>query len=338
MSKDIQLNYEELSYAIGKIANWYKKSIKLLTILTVPFNTSYIFSDIINEISNQGEKILYVWSNNRENRELLTLLREVNLNITYSYIECGAGITDLTFVNQKNIALIKGTYDLVIFDDIGCFSNLDNRSLRQKIERCTDLGKKVLFYGIEKIGLLGEVIEISSYNYRKPFVEPRILTTRINLNIDIPYNLYEYLKWFEINKNNIAIYTPNEEKLDLVYDYFETQLVMKDVKIIKVSKQEEIKKCERVLKYKDKAIFIITNKLEELSEYCLIDNAVVLFSDNGRYTYKKLIYLCGKIGKINSELPEILLVSNSVSSDMDKAKYLAREFNKKIWEKKLVRL
>lgn len=74
MSKYNQLDYEELNYAIDKIAHWYKKNIKFLNIITVPFNTSYIFSDIINEISMQDGKILYVWGNNRENRELLTLL------------------------------------------------------------------------------------------------------------------------------------------------------------------------------------------------------------------------------------------------------------------------
>ncbi|MBW6408879.1 hypothetical protein [Clostridium weizhouense] len=338
MSKGINLNYEELDYAIGKIAHWYKKNIRLLTILTVPFNTSYIFANIINEIAEQGGKILYVWSNNRENRELITLLKEININISYSYIEGGNGTTDLIFVNEKILSLIKGEYDLVILDDITYFSNIDNISSRKKVELCLKLGKKVIYYGIEKNWLSGEAIEVSSYNCDKPFVEPRILTTRINLNTDIPYNLYEYLKWFAKNRDKIAIYTPNEETLNLVYDYFTNQLVMKEVKVIKVSKQEEIKKCERVSKYKDKAIFIITNKLEELSEYCLINNAVILFCDNKRYTYKKLLYLCGKIGKINTDLPEIILVSNTISEDMDKAKDLAREFNKKIWEKNLIRL
>ncbi|EES51198.1 hypothetical protein NE172_11995 [Clostridium botulinum] len=333
MSKYNQLDYEELNYAIDKIAHWYKKNIKFLNIITVPFNTSYIFSDIINEISMQGGKILYVWGNNRENRELLTLLREVNLEITYSYIDCGEGISNLTFVNEKNLGLIRGKYDLIIFDDIGYFSNIDNLNIRNKMDICSLLSHKIIFYGIEKISLNGEFIEISPYNYEKPFVEPRILTTRINLNTDIPYNLYEYLKWFVSMRKKVAIYTPDKEKLNLVYDYFETQLIMKGVKVIKVSEEDEFKRCSRVLKYKDKAIFIITDKVKELSEYCLVNDAVILFADDIRYTYKKFMYLCGKIGQINKELPEVLLVSNSISEDIDKAKELSREFNRKIWEK-----
>ncbi|AOR22619.2 hypothetical protein [Clostridium taeniosporum] len=335
MSKNNQFDYEELNYAIDKIAHWYKKNIKILNIITVPFNTSYIFSDIINEISMQGGKVLYVWGNNRENRELLTLLREINQDITYSYIECGKGITNLTFANERNLGLIRGNYDLIIFDDIGYFSNIDNLNIRNKIDICSVLSNKIIFYGIEKTTLNGELIEILPYNCEKPFVEPRILTTRINLSLDIPYNLYEYLKWFVNMKKKVAIYTPDKEKLNLVYEYFENQLVMKDVKAIKVSKVEEFKRCSRVLKYKDKAIFIITDKVKELSEYCFVNDAVVLFADDIRYTYKKIMYLCGKIGQINKELPEVLLVSNSISEDIDKAKSVLREYNKKVWEKNL---
>ena len=52
---------ENLKYAVDKINYWYRKNIKYLTIITVPFNTSCIFCDIINTISNSNKKILYVW-------------------------------------------------------------------------------------------------------------------------------------------------------------------------------------------------------------------------------------------------------------------------------------
>lgn len=333
MSLNNQLNYCELNYAIDKIAHWYKRNIKILNLISVPFNTAYIFSDIINEISMEGGKILYIWGSDRENRELLTLLREVNLEISYSYIECGRSNTNLTFVNERNLGLIRGKYDLIIFDDISCFSNIDNSNIRNKMEICSFLSDKVIFYGIEKISLNGENMDILPFDYKKPFVEPRILTTRINLNTDIPYNLYEYLKWFVNMKKKVAIYTPDKEKLNSVYEYFENQLIMKNVKVVKVSEVEEFKRCSRVLKYKDKAIFIITDKIKELSECCLVNDAVVLFADDIRYTYKKLIYLCGKVGKVNRELPEVLLVCNTVSEHIDKVKELSRDFNKIIWEK-----
>ena len=39
--------------------------------------------------------------------------------------------------------------------------------------------------------------------------------------------------------------------------------------------------------------------------------------------------------KYKIKLPEVLLVSNDISEDMDKAKNMARDFNKRVWEKRL---
>ncbi|AGX41550.1 hypothetical protein [Clostridium saccharobutylicum] len=330
-----KVNLEDLKYAIKKIDYWYKKNIRFLTIITVPFNTSCIFSNIVSQISNNGGNILYVWGKKGENRELISSIKEFDSNITHSYIESGNAATKLTFVNYKNLFQIKGEYDLVIFDDITYFSNLSNVAIIEFLDICSRLGGRVLLYSIEKVALIGEKFELAAYNYNQPFLEPRIITTRIDLNEDIPYSLYDYLKWFKDNNHKVCIYVPDKEKLEIVYDYFQNKLKLSDVRVIKVSKQDEIKRCERVSKYKDKAIFVITNKIEELLEYCYVDDAVVLFSDHERYTYKKILYICGQMRKINAKLPEVLLVSNFISNDMEKAKDMARDFNKKVWEKRL---
>ena len=326
---------EDLKYACDKIDYWYKKNIKFLTIITVPFNTSCVFSNIISKIAQSNGKVLYVWGKSGENRELVNKIREVNLKINHSYIEKGTSITNLTFAHHNNLVKIDEQYDLVIFDDITYFSNLNSANIRDMLEICASLGERVLLYSIEKMALIGEKFELAAYNYKKPFVEPRILTTRIDLNSDIPFTLYDYLKWFKENNRKVAIYVPNKEKLSIVHDYFVNKLKLSDVKIMKVSKDDEIKRCEKVLKHKDKAIFILTNKIEELLEYCYMDDAVVMFSDNERYSYKKFLYVCGQIRNINTQLPEVLLVSNDVSEDMEKAKNMARDFNKKVWEKRL---
>jgi late competence protein required for DNA uptake (superfamily II DNA/RNA helicase) len=333
-----KITKEDLKYAYDKIDYWYKKNIRFLTIITVPFNTPCIFSNIINNIAKNNGSVLYVWGAKTENRELINVARELNLGITHSYIEKGVLKTNLGFVHYNNLTKIQGQYDLVIFDDITYFSNLSSINLREKLENCVNLGERVLLYSIEKMSLVGEKFELAAYNYKKPFVEPRVLTTRIDLNMDIPYTLYDYLKWFKDNNHKVCICVPNKEKLNTIYDYLSNKLKLSDVKIIKASRSDEIKRCERVLKYKDKAIFIITNKIEELLECCYIDDSVIMFSDNERYNYKRILYVCGKIRNINPKLPEVLLVSNDVSNDMDKAKNMAREFNKKVWEKRLIEL
>jgi hypothetical protein len=77
---------EDLKYAYDKIGYWYRKNIKFLTIITVPFNTPCVFSNIINNIAQNNGNILYVWGRKVENRELINVVRELNLEITHSYI------------------------------------------------------------------------------------------------------------------------------------------------------------------------------------------------------------------------------------------------------------
>ncbi len=338
MRNECKVTLEDLKYAFDKIDYWYKRNIKILTIITVPFNTACVFSNIISKVSQNNGKILYVWGKSGENRELINIIREFNSNITHSYIEKKSSSTNLTFVHYNNLSKINAQYDLVIFDDITYFSNVSSVNIRDILDICTNLGERVLLYSIEKMTLVGEKFELAAYNYKKPFVEPRVLTTRIDLNSDIPFTLYDYLKWFKESNHKVAICVPDKEKLNTVYDYFVNKLKLSDVRVIKVSKSDEIKMSEKVSKYKDKSIFIITNKIEELLEYCYVDDSVILFSDNERYNYKKILYICGQIRNINSKLPEVLLVSNEVSEDMEKAKSMAREFNKKVWEKRLIEL
>ena len=326
---------EDLKYAVQKIDYWYKKHIKFLTIITKPFNTSCIFSDIIEKLSKERKKILYVWGKERENRELINSIREFNSQITYSYAKNSDIDTNLTFIHYKNLKNIKKEYDLVIFDDITYFSGLRNDKLFEYVREYEHIGKRIIVYSIEKLPIIGEKFQLSAYNYEQPFVEPRVMTTRIDLNMDIPYSLYDYLKWFKDSNHKVAILVPDKEKVRNVYEYFEHKLKLSGVKVIKVVEKSEIKRLERVLKYKDKSIFIITNQSEELLENCYIDDAVVIFSDSIDFNYKKILYICGAMRNMNYNVPEVLLISNSISEEMDKAKDIARQFNKIVWEKSL---
>lgn len=331
-----QVKKEDLKYAIEKIDCWYKKYIKFLTIVTIPFNTIVIFYDIVNKLSKQGEKVLYVWGKEIENRELINSIRESNSQLTYSNLKNSKEDTDLTFVSYKDLKKVKRKYDLIIFDDITYFSNISNYELSGYVRMGESIGKRIIIYSMEKLPIIGEKFELSAYNYECPFVEPRVITTRIDLNLDIPYSLYDYLKWFRDRHNTVAIIVPDKEKVKTVYEYFENKLKLSNVKIIKISGKNDVKRLEYVSNHKNKSIFIITNQSEELFENCYIDDAVVIFSEY--IDYKKILYICGAVRNMNNSIPEILLISNSISEDMDKAKDIARKFNEIVWKKSLRKL
>ena len=61
---------------------------------------------------------------------------------------------------------------------------------------------------------------------------------------------------------------------------------------------------------------------------------MLLFSDDIYYSYKKIIYICAAINNTTKSTSELIMVSRDVSEDMDKAKNMIRELNRRLWEKR----
>jgi late competence protein required for DNA uptake (superfamily II DNA/RNA helicase) len=110
-------------------------------------------------------------------------------------------------------------YDLAILDDVSNYSYLDNYDLKGTYEYTLEISKRSILYAIEPVIPIGEKIQLTNIFKEVPFIEPRIITTRIDLNKDIPYILYDYLKWFRDEKKRVIIFVPDRDKLDIVYDY-----------------------------------------------------------------------------------------------------------------------
>ncbi|MBD7912951.1 MULTISPECIES: hypothetical protein [Clostridium] len=333
MNKKDMIVYEEFNHGVKRISSWYKKKLKSLSIVTIPFNSSLIFVDIILEVIKDEGKILYIWGKDGEVKELIGKLKSFKINVTYGYTEDGSGDSDILFLNYKNISKVKRKFKLAIFDDITSYSYLSKFNLKGAYENTLEISERSILYTVELVIKIGERFELASVCKEMLIVEPRMITTRIDLNKDIPYILYDYLKWFRDEKKRVVIFVPDKEKLEAVYDYYIDKLKLDGAKIIKFSKDDRKKYINSSLKIKDKAIFIITDYMEVSLEDSRFEAAIVLFADNNRYNYKNLIYLCGSISKINDVVPEMLFVSKDVSEDMDKAKDMARDFNKMIWKR-----
>ncbi|GAB6169242.1 hypothetical protein JCM1393_17020 [Clostridium carnis] len=331
------VNLKEFNNCVTKINKWYVRQSKLLTIITCPYNSSLIYSSIINEVTRSKKKVLYIWGGNTINDILIKSIKLINNNLTYSYLDKGEADTSVTFVNFKNVNYVKGYYDLCIVDDISKFSVTTREDLIEIIEYQYLFSRRIIVYSIEKIVSMGSSIEVSPLLKKGPFIEPRILNTRVKLDEDIPYSLYDYLIWFKNNKRKIVICVPSEEKLEKVYKYYINSLKIKDVKPIKYLKGESFKNIEDIVNKKNKSIFIITNNISEYIRKIDDLDIIVLFADDIFYNYKKLLYLCAVLGKDIKKPGEILLVSKDISNDMDETKNISRRFNKIIWEKGLLK-
>ena len=337
MGNITMLNYKEFNNCVTRINKWYKKESKIITVITSPYNTTLIYSSIISEVMRNKGKILYIWGHEEENRELINNIKLKVNDFKYAFLRSGKEDVDITFTSFKNVINIRGFYDLCIIDDISKLSLMTKDKIIELVEGMYIYNKRIIIYGVEKVIAMGERIEVTSIISKKPFIEPRIINTRINLEEDIPYAVYDYLKWFIDNKRTVVIYVPTAEKVKKVYSIYSEVPKLENVKIINLTIGDNLKKLEKNIKIKGKAVFIITNYYGEyLSSLNNLD-IVMLFSDNRFYSYKKILYLCAEVGKDNEKPGEVLMVSKDISTDMDVSKKMARDFNKKIWEKGLLR-
>ena len=101
--------------------------------------------------------------------------------------------------------------------------NLEIKNRNQIIEVLEHLFlycNKLIIYSIEKLTPSGEVLDVLALNRKQPFVEPRYITTRVNLEEEIPYRVYEYIEWFKKNCEKAIILLPNEKKVNKIYENF----------------------------------------------------------------------------------------------------------------------
>lgn len=327
MKKIAQEVNEELDHYIKQISLWYKKNEKTLAISTVPFYTALVFKDIIIDLIRNNKKIVYIWGKNSENKDLINGISEI--------LQHHEGINKINFICYSDINNIDEEFELAIFDDVSCYSNLDNSMIINLYDKISKFSRRTILYTVEEIKCEFAKLDIVPINTENPFVEPRFITTRVDLKSDIPYILYEYLQWFIKNKKKIMIIVPDEDKLNNIYQYYTKKLRIKRINIVPISKKEDKKIIRNVLMQKQMATIIITDSLEQTLEDSKVGNAIVLFADSNKYSYKSLLYLCSEIGRINKKLPEVLFVSREITSDMDKVKNITRNYNKKKWEEKL---
>lgn len=326
-------NYKEFNSCCTKINQWYRKESKILTITTSPYNTNLIYSSIISEVIRKKGKVIYIWGNEEEDRELINNIKLKISSIKYAFLKSGQEDLDITFTSFENIINIRGYYDLCIIDDISAFSLMNKENIVELLEGIYLYNKRIIIYSIEKVVLMGSLIELASVVNNVPFVEPRIINTRINLAEDIPYALYDYLKWFRDNKRKVVIYVPTVEKVNKVYDYYNGVVKLDNTRIISFKIGESTKKIDKITNIKDRSVFIITNYYGQYLNKINNLDIVILFSDNRFYSYKKILYLCAEVGKDNERSGEVLMVSKYISVDMENAKKISRDFNKKIWER-----
>lgn len=330
------MNYKELSNAFKKINKWYGKRTKVLNIKTRPFNSIEIFSNIINKVLYENKKILYIFCSEE------TDYIKVSINDIYKFLDntiiSKQLESNIHFVNIGDIEGVDKFYDLVIVDDISLFSKISNEYIRESIENVYWKSNKIIIYSSEYIFPIGEKIELNYILSDDPMVEPRLISTRIRLEENIPISLFEYFKWFKESKKIVLVLVPSEEKLNKVYNHYYEVLRDLDIRVVRYTKNQDFKFIKDIIDGYSNSLFIVTNNCGQYMNNILNVNIIILFADDIYYSYKKIVYMCASLNNSREIKSELIMVSREVSQDMDYAKNITREFNKKLWEKQYLKL
>lgn len=311
--------YSNNSNKISKYSNilrkWYiRKDKNFINLLCEPYQNLDCVYELIKDCLRNNEKVLYIGKNRR-----VCKMNFINLSNFY-------------FSSFENIFRLKEYYDLIIFDDVSLYSNRNNIECNEDLIYLKGLCKKIVICSVDKVFNNIEYIEMVNEQRKTHFLEPRLITTRVNLEKYMPYTLYDYIEWFIREKRLLVIYVPKEINIECVYEHYTNDLKLEDkVRIIKSSKDNSILKIIEENQYKKEEIIYITDSLHDYFDNDLNCDLIIYFFDKETIDYKKIIFACGTLGKNECKDREVILLSNDENEDIEIARRLARSFNETLW-------
>lgn len=311
----------ETSYNYKKLVNWFF-DIKgeFFNIVAHPFYDLGLLILFLNKLLFEGKKILYITYNAEYIRYKL-----MNSKINFKNL-----------IISSPLSFFDGDlkFDLVIFDDISGVSIIED-SLLIPFLKGINSEKKIILSMREMIKD-HKIYEIS--DNVGLFTEPRSIKTKIDLNYDMPYVVFEFLEWFMINKTKVVLITKDYKSSRNVYGYmkryssfhFNNLFIQDDFKSF--SEFENFEKDSYIyitsidfLNEFQKFIFEESPKISDL-------NIVVFFASDSVFNYKNLLTLCGVPMFLKNCKNEVIFVSNYENMEIFTAKSISRSYNKRLWE------
>ncbi|MCD3194939.1 hypothetical protein G8S49_06745 [Clostridium botulinum C] len=323
-----------------EIISWSLSKEKFLNIISPPYNFCDIFLEVIVRFVRKNKRVLYITNESKENITIINSIKKYTTLKKYVYYEKGIQYEDMLLIisSHNNAREIKKKFDLVIYDDIKSFSINDREDIiKITLDLCKELGR-IIAYSIEKVFFSNNEVNFPIRKNCIPIIEPKFIETRIDINKDIPYVAYEYIKWSITNNHKVIIYVPDQQRVFSVYNYLYKYFNSFHRTNMPFINNQGYNKLLYSFKEMQNGI-IITNDFDDLYFKVKNINVMVFFADDIKFDYKKLVYLCGKVGINQNRLSgEVVFLGNYETDDIDKAKYITRCFNKMAWEMELLKI
>ena len=303
------------------LKKWYVKSNdRFINLICEPYQKLNFIESLIGDCLINNEKVLYVGKSRKVCKS--EQLNSMNFN----------------FVNFNNLFNIKKNFDLIIYDDVSLYSNKSSIECNEDLMYLKRLSKKIVICSVDKVFNNIKHIEILNNQRKTHFLEPRLITTRVNLENSMPYTLYDYIEWFIREKRILVVYVPNKFNLNKIYEYYTEDLNLENkVKIVKEDKKNSFLKIENESRFKKEGIIFITDSLHEYFDFIPECDMVIYSFEKDIVDYKKIIFACGALCKDKCTGREVILLSNEEGDNIETARRLARGFNETLWRELEIR-
>ena len=276
------------------LKKWYVKSNdRFINLICEPYQKLNFIESLIGDCLINNEKVLYVGKSRKvcKNEQLNSM--------------------NFDFVNFNNIFNIKKNFDLIIYDDVSLYSNKSSIECNEDLMYLKRLSKKIVICSVDKVFNNIKHIEILNNQRKTHFLEPRLITTRVNLETSMPYTLYDYIEWFIREKRILVVYVPNKFNLNKIYEYYTEDLNLENkVKIVKEDKKNSFLNIVNESRFKKEGIIFITDSLHEYFDSIPECDMVIYSFEKDIVDYKKIIFACGALCKDKCTGREVILLSN----------------------------
>ncbi|WP_163195699.1 hypothetical protein [Clostridium thermarum] len=328
---------KERERIVKAILNWSRENEKALNIITVPYSKCNIFEELIFKYLSEGKTILYIVNDDIGINYIVDILKKRSFTEYCSNMERIKRVREnkqLVIAAVYCVLSLQSSYDLVIYDDTSSLSKLSRLEILDLLSYFYK-SSRIICRSIESIFQNAPCIEVPPLEESKPLIEPRIITTRLDLSKEIPTVIYDYLMWSLSCQRNVIVLTADEEMSERVYQYL---LNIKDELLTNIFLAKDIK--NRELQYflnKRRGIIVVHN--QNIIKLKLSNTDFIVYHAESRvFEYKKLVYICSKASSIlQGNLGEVILLSNDISRDMENCRDIIRRFNKHIWDIGLVK-
>jgi late competence protein required for DNA uptake (superfamily II DNA/RNA helicase) len=304
------------------IYSWSRSGKGKLDVVTLPNNGSDIFIKTILGTAAEGQNVLYI----TDEKDNIKLVESIKRN----YPE--TALSELAICSTGTAREIEETFDLVIYDEINSMPKYSDEEIIELVETRTRADGKCIIYSVKNKFSKREGILLPAGDRKVPMIEPREILTRIDMNKDIPFVVYDYIKWSIKSGRNVLIYLPDKVRAEKVYEYISRYCAGKCSSVsCFLSGESDIKIVENFFK-KDRSV-MVTNELEIPKGATPDTDIMVFFAGDKRFSAKVLTHLASRVVKMERhDLGEVVFLCSERKGSVEEAKDIIRRFNREAWE------